>query len=109
MKNAQEIVNNADFLSRLLTSNPYTAEGKSILKGLKVNLTTSQFFEEKLYAEPFFLKDQGSDVNAADCAEESDEDDDDISDKEDYIFVSDDDSNFKNLIIKSYESFQNSF
>lgn len=107
MNNAQEIVKNVNFLSQLLTSNPYTAEGQSILKGLKINLTTSQFFEEKLYAEPFFLKNQSPVTSTADPTEENDEDD--MLDKEDYIFVSDDDSNFKNLIMKSYETFQNSF
>ena len=52
MKNSQEIVNDVDFLSQLLTSNPYAAKGQSVLAGLK--LTSLQIiFVRKLYIEPF--------------------------------------------------------
>ena len=49
MKFEMEVYKDVDFLSRLLTSNPYTAEGKSILNGLKINLTMADFFEQKIY------------------------------------------------------------
>lgn len=51
MKFEMEVYKDVDFLSRLLTSNPYTAEGKSILNGLKINLTMADFFEQK-YMHP---------------------------------------------------------
>ena len=58
MKFEMEVYKDVDFLSRLLTSNPYTAEGKSILNGLKINLTMADFFEQKIYAPPFFLNNE---------------------------------------------------
>lgn len=54
MKFELEVYSEIDFLSRLLTSNPYTAEGQSILNGLKVCLTEEDFFEKDVYAKPFF-------------------------------------------------------
>lgn len=107
MKYTHEVFSEVDFLSRLLTSNPYTAEGKSILDGLNVKLTTSQFFEEKLYAEPFFLDKLTNTANITNPTENIDEDD--VPDNEDYIFISDDDNYFKNLIIRDYERFLKSF
>lgn len=106
MNNNHEIFKEADFLSRLLTSNPYTAEGKSILKGLNVNLTTNDFFEDELYAEPFFIDKQTTTTNSVNYVED---DEDDVLDKEDYIFVCDDNSYFKNSMIESYEKFKSSF
>lgn len=94
-------------MSRLLTSNPYTAEGKSILDGLEINLTTNQFFEEKLYAEPFFLENSSHITEQVNPIEDAD--DDDTTDKEDYIFVSDDNTHFRNIMNKSFENFKTSF
>jgi len=104
MKFELEVYKEIDFLSRLLTSNPYTAEGRSILNGLKVSLSVEDFFEKDVYAKPFFLNEKNG---AASHAEDTDEED--SSDKEDYIFVSDDHSLSVNAIIKQYENFQESF
>lgn len=104
MKFELEVYKQIDFLSRLLTSNPYTAEGKSILNGLKVNLSVEDFFEKDVYAKPFFLNEKNSKTNHAE-----DTDEEDSSDKEDYIFVSDDHSLSINAMIKQYEDFQESF
>lgn len=104
MKFELEVYKEIDFLSRLLTSNPYTAEGKSILNGLNVSLTVEDFFEKKVYAEPFFLIEKNGEVNHAE-----DTDEEDSLDKEDYIFVSDDYSLSVNSMIKQYGNFQGSF
>lgn len=107
MKFAIEIYKEIDFLSRLLTSNPYTAEGKSILAGLKVSLTAKDFFEQEIYSKPFFLSNQRDDINEIcytdDVAEE------DTLEREDYIFVSDDNSISVNAMLKQYGNFQESF
>ena len=54
MKFELEVYKEIDFLSRLLTSNPYTAEGKSILNGLKVSLTVEDFLRRKFMRNHFF-------------------------------------------------------
>ncbi len=107
MSVSQEVFKEVDFLSRLLTSNPYTAEGKSILDGLDINLTTDQFFEEKLYAEPFFVENPSPITAHVNPIEDADEDD--ATDKEDYIFVSDDNTHFRNIMKKNFENFKTSF
>lgn len=99
-----EVYKEIDFLSRLLTSNPYTAEGKSILNGLEVNLSVEDFFDKDVYAKPFFLNEKNGETSHAE-----DTDEEDSSDKEDYIFVSDDHSLSINAMIKQYENFQESF
>ncbi|MCM1233651.1 MAG: hypothetical protein NC489_26350 [Ruminococcus flavefaciens] len=102
-----DIYKEIDFLSRLLTSNPYTAEGKSILNGLKVDLTTKEFFEKEIYAKPFFLDEQGDNRNKENHIEDMDEED--AFDREDYIFVSDAHSLSINSMIKEYGNFCQSF
>lgn len=106
MSTTLEIFKETDFLSRLLTANPYTAEGKSILNGLNIKFTTDEFFEEDLYAKPFFIE------NQSDITNNTFVDDDvsaELSDNEDYIFVSDDHSLSINTMIKKYGNFQDSF
>lgn len=104
MKFELEVYKEIDYLSRLLTSNPYTAEGKSILNGLKINLSMKDFFEQKIYANPFFLNDNNGEINRVE-----DVDEEDSLDREDYIFVSDDYSLSVNSMIKEYGNFQESF
>lgn len=107
MQFALEIYKEIDFLSRLLTSNPYTAEGKSILNGLKVELTIEDFFEKEVYAKPFFLDDGSDDIKETYHAEDADEED--SLDGEDYIFVTDDHSISVNSMLKEYGNFHESF
>lgn len=104
MKFEMEVYKDVDFLSRLLTSNPYTAEGKSILNGLKINLTMADFFEQKIYAPPFFLNNEEHETH-----DEENVDEEEALDREDYIFVSDDHSLFINSMINQYWDFQASF
>lgn len=107
MQFALEINNEIDFLSRLLTSNPYTAEGKSILNGLKITLTMEDFFEREIYAKPFFLDEQSGDIDEIIHTEDIDEED--SLDREDYLFVSDDRSLYINSMLKDYGNFQGAF
>lgn len=107
MQFALEIHDEIDFLSRLLTSNPYTAEGKSILNGLKIHLTMEEFFEQEIYAKPFFLNVQNGNKQKASHTEDVDVEE--SLDREDYIFVSDDRSLYIDSMLRDYRNFQRAF
>lgn len=88
MSRVARIIRSEDFLSRIMTANPYTAEGKRILDGLKVDdgldfsMTIEDFYDplKGLYVIPFFDKSEGSIVdydvsNAEFTSVENDKDD----------------------------------
>lgn len=107
MSSTFKVFKETDFLSRLLTANPYTAEGKSILNGLGIDFKTEDFFKHEVYAKPFFIKDES---DTTECTRNIiDNDDEELPDKEDYIFIADDHSLSINSLYKMYSNFYDSF